>query len=62
MKLDDFAIAIMLIVVGALRVVPQLVLGGPWGAESTVAAVFMVLGLLMVFVELVRPLHDAELP
>lgn len=62
MKLDDLAIPILLIVVGALRVVPQLVVGGPWGAESTVAAVFLALGLLMVFVELFRQPHDAELP
>lgn len=54
MKLDDLAIPIMLIVVGALRVVPQLVYGGPWGAEVTVATAFMCLGLLALVWEFLR--------
>jgi hypothetical protein len=62
MKLDDLAIPIMLIFVGALRVVPQLIVGGPWGAESTVAAVFMALGVVMFLAEVLRPAHEATLP
>jgi len=62
MKLDDFAIPVLLIVVGAMRVVPQLVMGGAWGAESTVAAVFVALGVLMLLAEVLRPLHQAEIP
>ena len=62
MKLDDLAIPILLIVVGAMRVVPQLVMGGSWGAESTGAAVFVALGVLMLLAEVLRPVHAAELP
>lgn len=54
MTLDDLAIPVMLIVVGALRIVPQLYVGGPWGGESTVAAIFIGLGVLSLLAEVLR--------
>ena len=48
MRLDDLVIALLLIVVGAVRVVPQLAVGGSWGAESTLAAVMLGLGVLLL--------------
>jgi hypothetical protein len=62
MKLDDLAIPVLFILVGLLRVVPQLVIGGSWGAEATVAAVFVALGVLMLLAEVLRPAHGATLP
>ena len=63
MTLDDLAIPVMLVLVGSLRVVPQLVVGGARGAESTLAAVFMGLGLLTLLADVLRPLvGGARLP
>ena len=58
MKLDDVAIPIMLILIGALRVVPQFIVGGSWGGESTVAAVFVALGLILLLVEVLHLFTD----
>lgn len=49
---EGIAIAILLIVVGAIRVVPQLIEGGTWGAEASLAAVLMGLGFLALGIEL----------
>lgn len=42
--LDIVAIPLLLVAVGAVRVVPQLIGGGTWGSESTVAATMVLLG------------------
>jgi len=62
MKIDDLAIPLLLVVVGALRVVPQLVYGGYWGAESTVAAICIGLGVLALAAELLRQAHGKSSP
>ena len=54
MTLDDLAIPVMLIIVGALRLVPQLYGGGPWGAESSLAAIFFGFGVLGLLAEVLR--------
>lgn len=49
---ESIVTAVLLIVIGAIRVVPQIVEGGTWGAESTLAAVVMGLGFLVLAGEL----------
>ncbi|HVG67736.1 MAG TPA: hypothetical protein VM734_14275 [Kofleriaceae bacterium] len=49
---EGIIVALVLLVGGAVRVVPQLVEGGPWTAEPTVAAIVMTFGLLALVIEL----------
>lgn len=47
----------LLIVVGAIRVVPQLAAAGRWGAEPTIAAGCLALGVAVLVGELGRHRH-----
>jgi hypothetical protein len=62
MRLDDLAIPVMLIIVGAVRVVPQLIVGGRWGGQSTVAAVLLGLGVILLLAEVLRHGPKATVP
>lgn len=62
MKTDDLAIPLALIAVGALRVIPQLLEGGRWSAEPSVAAVALALGVLALLAEVLRPGHGGARP
>jgi hypothetical protein len=44
---EDRALAVLLIVLGAVRVVPAIATGETFGAEATVAAIMVVLGVVM---------------
>jgi hypothetical protein len=48
MKFDELVIAVLLMVIGAIRVVPQIVNGGTWGPEPTLAAIILGFGVLVL--------------
>jgi|JI6StandDraft_1071083.scaffolds.fasta_scaffold294127_4 hypothetical protein len=54
---EGIATAILLIVIGAIPVVPRLLDGGTWGAEPSVGAVLMGLGTLALWIELAARLR-----
>lgn len=50
--LELVAVPLLLVTVGAVRVVPQLVGGGVWGGEASLAAVMIGLGVAALVGEL----------
>jgi hypothetical protein len=49
---EGVATAILLIVIGAIPVAPRILHGGTWGAEPSIGAVIMGLGVLALAAEL----------
>ncbi len=54
---EGIATALLLIVIGAIPVVPRLLHGGTWGAEPSIGAVIMGLGALALWIELAALVH-----